>query len=176
MKNLINRAYAFAKQAHEGQLRKYTGEQYFTHCEAVAKIVGTVDGVNEHMIAAALLHDTVEDTNVTIDDIRDNFGGIVAVFVGGLTDVSKPEDGNRATRKALDREHLRDALPPIQTIKLADLIHNSGSILKYDTRFANIYMAEKKMLLDVLIYGDKELHNQASTIVERYYATQRVSL
>lgn len=163
---LEERALLFAYGAHAGQVRKYTGEPYVCHPISVAALVKTAKNANEEMIAAALLHDVVEDTNTTIDDIKKEFGGIVAIFVGGLTDISKPEDGNRATRKAIDREHLRGSLPPIQTIKLADLIDNSKSILERDADFARVYLKEKKALLEILIDGDSGLMEIAQSIVK----------
>ena len=81
--------------------------------------------------AAALLHDVVEDTPVSIKDIEDVFGPRVAALVGDLTDVSKPEDGNRATKGA-DRQHTAKASPDAKTVKLADLISNGKSIIKDD--------------------------------------------
>lgn len=167
---MIDKALAFATKAHSGQVRKYTGEPYVNHCIAVAELVKTAQVCHDSMIAAALLHDTVEDTDVTIEDIKREFGDIVALFVDGLTDISKPEDGNREIRKTMDREHLAGSLPPIQTIKLADLINNSYSICERDPKFAKVYMAEKALLLDVLIDGDPRLFNQASNIVNNFYS------
>lgn len=167
--NRVTKALGFATEAHEGQKRKYTGEPYINHPIAVCKLVKTVNH-NSYMLAAALLHDVVEDTETTIHDIKREFGDIVSIYVDGLTDVSKPEDGNRATRKELDRQHLKSGLPPIHTIKLADLIDNSKSINEHDPRFAKIYMAEKKLLLEVLKNGDPALHFQAAKIVNYFYS------
>jgi len=165
--DIVEKALNFATDAHKGQKRKYTGEDYICHPIAVCEIVRSVDH-NKPMLAAALLHDTVEDTKTTINDIEREFGGIVSAFVEGMTDISKPKDGNRATRKEIDRMHLKDALPPVHTIKLADLIDNSDSIMKYDSGFAKVYIAEKKLLLDVLIYGSPVLHARAVNIVADY--------
>ena len=87
MPNLIGRARIFAGLAHGSQKRKYTGEPYIVHPVEVSEIVAWHNGSKE-MIAAALLHDTVEDTDVTIDDIRNEFGNAVALLVDDLTDVS----------------------------------------------------------------------------------------
>ena len=104
MSRLVEKALQFATAAHEGQVRKYTGEPYIIHPVEVMEIVKTVSN-DTAMHAAALLHDVVEDTDVTIEDIIREFGDDVAQLVDDLTDVSKPEDGNRKTRKALDRAH-----------------------------------------------------------------------
>ena len=91
------------------------------------EIVQTVEH-DEAMLAAALLHDVVEDTPVTIEEIQEIFGADVASLVDDLTDVSKPEDGNRKFRKALDREHSAQSSARAQTVKLADLISNGVDI------------------------------------------------
>jgi (p)ppGpp synthase/HD superfamily hydrolase len=113
------------------------------------------------MIAAAWLHDTVEDTGVTSELIRKEFGDQVADLVGWLTDVSRPDHGNRAQRKAVDRAHTAAAPAAAQTIKLADLICNTRSIVEHDAKFAETYLAEKRQLLEVMIKGDARLRERA---------------
>lgn len=97
MKTLIEKADTFAERAHAGQVRKYTGIPYITHPRAVAALVQTVPHDDE-MIAAALLHDVVEDCGVDFETIRIHFNSRVADIVRDLTEVSKPSDGNRAHR------------------------------------------------------------------------------
>lgn len=167
MSTLIAAARVFCIAAHcaVGQKRKYTGEDYFHHPLEVAHLVRTLAGDwTEEMIAAALLHDVVEDTQVTLDQIAREFGTVVASYVEQLTDVSRPEDGNRAQRKALDREHTAKASPKAKTIKLADLISNSRSIMARDPEFAVVYLAEKRLLLEVLTEGDPALYRMACEI------------
>lgn len=160
--NIVERARVFAKEAHESidHRRKYTNEPYIVHPAEVMEIVKTVEHTEE-MLAAAWLHDVVEDTPVTQKEIYEEFGKEVGDLVEMLTDVSKPEDGNRRTRKALDREHTAKASPQAKTIKLADLISNTSSIVKRDPGFAKVYLAEKKLLLEVLKEGDETLWQQA---------------
>ena len=166
---LIDYAYCFARDAHGDQKRKYTGEPYINHPVAVAHIVMTTDPDCE-MVCAALMHDVIEDTAKTFEDIRDaGFRDGIARLVVELSDVSKPEDGNRATRKAMDREHLAGISDRAKTIKLADLIHNSGSIAKYDQDFSKVYMREKRLLLPLLEGGDPGLMALAESIVDKYY-------
>ena len=124
------------------------------------------------MVCAAILHDTVEDTKVTNEDIIKEFGDGIADLVYWLTDVSKPADGNRAQRKELDRMHADCAPADAQTIKLADLIDNSKSILEHDPKFAKVYMAEKELLLDVLHKGSPTLMVKARAIVSDYKTTK----
>jgi (p)ppGpp synthase/HD superfamily hydrolase len=111
----------------------------------------------EAMLAAAWLHDVVEDTGVTIETVRAEFGSEVADLVSWLTDVSRPEDGNRARRKARDREHTAAAPAEAQTVKLADLISNTRSIMAHDPKFAVTYLEEKRALLAVMTRGDATL-------------------
>ena len=165
---VVKKALEFATEAHKGQVRKYTGEPYIVHpIEVMGLVKQVVD--DPEMQAAALLHDVVEDTPVSIKEIKDEFGPRVAALVSDLTDVSKPEDGNRAVRKELDRQHSAQASPEAQTIKLADLINNSKSIMEHDPKFAKVYMREKTALLEVLVQGHPTLHKQASDIVSSYY-------
>ena len=156
--DVVERARVFATAAHAAvaQLRKYTNEPYIIHPAEVASIVRSVPHTDE-MVAAAWLHDVVEDTGVTIETIREEFGTEVADLVGGLTDVSRPEQGNRATRKAIDRAHTAMAPAEAQTIKLADLISNTRSILEHDQKFAKTYLEEKRLLLEVMTKGDATL-------------------
>ena len=157
---MLDEVLKFATKAHGNQKRKYTGEPYIVHPIAVSEIVQTVPHTDE-MVAAALLHDVVEDTPVTIQEIETKFGSKVADLVGWLTDISRPEDGNRKTRKALDRDHSASAPAEAQTIKLADLIDNTKSIERYDPGFYQVYRQEKIALLDVLTKGDIALRKIA---------------
>tara|TARA_B100000965_G_C19571310_1_gene749250 strand:+ start:1159 stop:1659 length:501 start_codon:yes stop_codon:yes gene_type:complete len=152
----LDQAIKFATKAHGSQKRKYTGEPYVTHPIAVMEIVKTVPHTDD-MLVAAVLHDTVEDTPVTLADIKEQFGDNVARLVDGLTDVSQPQDGNRKTRKAMDRAHTAQQPADVQTIKLADLIHNTESISFYDPKFYKIYREEKIRILDILKLGDRSL-------------------
>ena len=160
MEEKLQEAIEFATEAHGDQKRKYTGEPYITHPIAVMEIVREVPHTEE-MLMAAVLHDTVEDTQVTIEDIKTKFGTKVAELVDGLTDVSRPEHGNRKTRKALDRAHLAKQNAEVQTIKLADLIHNTMSIGLYDPHFYKVYKEEKIKILDVLKLGNQTLMHRA---------------
>jgi (p)ppGpp synthase/HD superfamily hydrolase len=164
--SLYDRAYRFAEERFVALniRRKYTNEPYMTHPAEVAEILRTVPHTEE-MLAAALLHDTVEDTGTPIEEIYVAFGPIVTNLVSWLTDVSQPWEGNRAARKAIDREHSARAPAEAQTIKLCDLISNSRSILAYDPKFAAVYLEEKRLLLEVMTKGDPTLYSFAKSIV-----------
>lgn len=157
---IYRRAITFATEAHAGQTRRYSGEPYINHPIAVAEIVRSVRHTEE-MVIAAILHDTVEDTPVTLLDIKNAFGPVVACAVAWLTDISTPFHGSRVTRKELDRMHLSLAPPAAQTIKIADLIDNTASIKEHDPNFWKVYRAEKLKLLEVLRDGDQTLLKRA---------------
>lgn len=166
MSKLVLQADRFAAAAHSAidHRRKYSGEPYIEHPREVAQLVASVTN-DEEVIAAALLHDTVEDTPVTLEQIEFEFGRRIAVLVEQLTDVSRPEDGNRRARKALDLAHTAKASPEAKTVKLADLISNTRSIVAHDPDFARVYLAEKARLLEVLTEGDAGLFGQASLLL-----------
>jgi len=165
---LVQAAAEFARAAHAGvnQKHRYTGEPYAVHLETVAGLVAEVTDDPE-VVAVAWLHDTVEDTETEVEEISENFGSRVARLVDDLTDVSRPEDGNRKGRKNRDRTHLSHALPAAQTVKLADLIDNALSISAHDPAFARIYLDQMEELLEVLSRGDAGLKERARvTLVE----------
>ena len=165
---LIEKAAHFAENAHGSinQKRKYSGLPYFVHCEQVANIVRQAGGTDE-MIAAAYLHDTVEDTPVTQEDILREFGPDVASLVEMLTDMSKKEDGNRRTRKQIDLNHTAQASAEGKTIKLADLIANAPDIAKNDPAFGKVFLYEKQALMKVLVGGDAGLYQRAMDILNQ---------
>lgn len=165
MSELVERAREFATAAHQriGHQRKYNKQPYHVHLEAVAERVAQVSDDPE-MIAAAWLHDTVEDTPATLDDIEEAFGLPVAELVEELTDVSRPSDGNRSRRKSIDRMHSAQASARAKTVKLADLIDNCKDITKHDERFARVYLVEMGALLKVLTDGDQTLFAEASKL------------
>lgn len=152
--------FAYKKHSEVNHKRKYSGKHYIVHPAAVADLVRNVPHTPQ-MLAAAWLHDTVEDTKATLEQVREQLGHEVYLLVKMLTDISKPEDGNRKTRKEMDRQHLAKATPEAKTVKLADLIHNSQSIIEKDPGFARVYLQEMRDLLEVLKEGDTTLWNRA---------------
>ncbi len=166
--SLVERARDYATDAHRriDHRRKYSQQPYEVHLKSVAGLVANVSDDTE-MIAAAWLHDIVEDTEVTLEQVGDIFGPGVSQLVYELTDVSRPGDGNRAARKAIDRNHLARASPRAQTVKLADLCDNAVDITRGDAKFARVFLAEMRELLGVLVAGDTRLRAQAERILER---------
>ena len=120
-----------------------------------AKQLAAAEGARlEVVVPAAWLHDCVEDQGVTVPALRDAFGDMVAEGVRLLSDL---EVGNRAQRKAMSRDRLANAPGWVQTIKCADLISNTRSIVMHDSKFATVYLEEKRLLLARLTAADQRL-------------------
>lgn len=126
----ITKAFNFAKQAHDGVKRR-SGEPYIMHPIAVAKIVCSEMGLGSTSICAALLHDVVEDTEYTVEDIRNMFGDKIAQIVDGLTKISGGIFGEQASAQA---ENFRKLLLTMSDdirvilIKIADRLHNMRTL------------------------------------------------
>ena len=120
----VERAFLIAQQAHEGQLRK-SGDQYITHPVAVAEILAEL-GLNPPTIIAALLHDTVEDTPYSLEQLRSDFGDEIASLVDGVTKLDKLTYGPTAEAETVRKMVVamsRDIR--VLVIKLADRLHNA---------------------------------------------------
>ena len=158
---MLERAIQFATEAHDGQYRKYTHDPYITHPLAVMEIVRGVPGHTEEMLVAAVLHDVVEDTDVSLMEIEEEFGNVVSDLVLHLTDISTPEDGNRLKRKRKDAEWYAQGSAEAQTIKVADFIDNTRDIAQHAPKFWETYKMEKLYALDLLQEADTDLWHQA---------------
>lgn len=155
-RHLMRRASDFAATAHEGQTRKYTGEPYFSHCAAVAKRVSEQTNDAE-VIAAAYLHDVIEDTDVTYNRLVNTFGPRVADIVLDLTDVYTPQRFkglNRRDRKRHEALRLKTISPEAKLVKLADIEDNTRDIVPHDPGFAAVFLREKADMLSCLSGGD----------------------
>jgi (p)ppGpp synthase/HD superfamily hydrolase len=166
--------YCFITLKHFEQKRKYTGEPYFQHLLAVAKMT---ENAAIHGYEIGLCHDLLEDTDCTDFELMD----ALAIFgysadanrsiVNGvieLTDVYTHEAYphlNRAMRKELEAERLWTISKNSQTIKYCDFIDNTKSIVQYDPGFAKVYLAEKQRVLFGMTLGDRALYDIASGLV-----------
>ena len=127
---IIERAFRFAKKAHGG-IRRRSGEPYILHPIAVAKIASQEIGLGSTSICAALLHDVVEDTDYTVEDIEQQFGPKIAELVSGLTKISGGIFGDKASLQA---ENFRKLLLTMSEdirvvlIKIADRLHNMRTL------------------------------------------------
>ena len=121
---LIVRAYEVAEKAHEGQMRK-SGEPYITHPVAVATILAEL-GMTPQTLAAALLHDTVEDTDYTLDKLRADFGDEIALLVDGVTKLDKLQYGEAAQAETVRKMIIAMSHDiRVLLIKLGDRLHNA---------------------------------------------------
>ena len=126
---LIERAYALAERSHKGQLRK-SGEKYITHPMAVAEILAEIE-LDATTVASAILHDVVEDTEITIPEVAKLFGDDVAMLVDGVTKLKKvfllkPEDQQAETIRKMLLAMAKDVR--VILIKLADRLHNMRTL------------------------------------------------
>ncbi|HRH71262.1 MAG: bifunctional (p)ppGpp synthetase/guanosine-3',5'-bis(diphosphate) 3'-pyrophosphohydrolase [Flavobacteriales bacterium] len=126
---LIRKAFNIALEAHKDQRRK-SGEPYIYHPIAVARICAEEIGLGTTSVVAALLHDTVEDTDLTLDDVKDLFGPTVATIIDGLTKIS----GMQFTTDSIQAENFRKVLLTLAQdvrvilVKLADRLHNMRTL------------------------------------------------
>lgn len=156
---LVEHAKLWGAIKHKGQVRKYTGEPYFTHCEAVADLVRVFyeDVLKvpapEEVIAAALLHDVVEDTDATFEMVTDIAGEEVTRYVYFLT---KPPAyaGNRSLRKSIYNSKLALAPMPVKIIKFCDMYHNHASIKEHEPDFWEVWREETKRALIAMEIAD----------------------
>ncbi|BET42743.1 HD domain-containing protein [Atlantibacter hermannii] len=162
MSGLIFDAMVFAMEKHKDQKRKFTGNPYFNHLAEVAGVAAAAEPESKVAIAVAWLHDVMEDQHVSANEIEKNFGWLVMSGVAALSDM---ESGNRNERKRLSRERLAKQPRWIQNIKVADIISNTSSVTLHDPDFAEVYLAEKRLMLDVLTRADAELLAIARKII-----------
>jgi GTP diphosphokinase / guanosine-3',5'-bis(diphosphate) 3'-diphosphatase len=144
---LIERAYATAESAHEGQQRK-SGDAYITHPLAVTTILAEL-GMTEATLAAALLHDTVEDTEYALDQLRKDFGEEVAMLVDGVTKLDKVTYGEVAQAETVRKMVVAMARDiRVLVIKLADRLHNART-----WRYVSVESAQRKARETLEIYA-----------------------
>ena len=127
---IITKAFNFARQAHKG-VRRHSGEPYIIHPLAVARIVCKEIGLGSTSICAALLHDVVEDTDYTIEDIKNLFGEKIANIVNGLTKISGGVFGAQASEQAENFKKLLLTMSEdirVILIKIADRLHNMRTL------------------------------------------------
>lgn len=166
--DLSTRARTYAVQKHGGQTRKYSDEPYVTHLDAVVRLLKEHAIEDENVLAAAYLHDVVEDTPVTMQEVIDEFGDDVARLVYWLTD---DEKGNRKSRMKMATWRLAQAPWNAKLIKLADIVDNTRSISEADPNFGPVFLREKRAVLYEMaeVEGDRitnhQLYQQAAAQV-----------
>jgi GTP diphosphokinase / guanosine-3',5'-bis(diphosphate) 3'-diphosphatase len=159
----IGRARAFAIRAHGAQMRKYSEQPYVVHLDGVVRILQSFGITAPPLLAAAYLHDTVEDTDASIEDILKAFGEEIAELVYWLTDA---EQGKRKVRKLMSAWRLGRAPFNAKLIKLADFIDNTQDICRHDRHFAPVYLREKAKILAMMARSEGERLTSLPIFVE----------
>ncbi len=165
--NIILKAAEFARKAHAEQKRRYSGLPYVVHPARVAGRVAAHPLATEAMVAAAFLHDVVEDTPHTLEEVCAEFGSEVARLVEELTDTSEGSGAPRQERKQQDREHLSQVSVQAKIIKLLDRIDNLSDMPTTASEFPQRYCEESRLLVEVVGDADPQLRAELLDIVER---------
>lgn len=175
MNELLEKIYKYAEEAHGDQKRKYSGDPYITHClrvmQTCAKYTNDVT-----ILAAALLHDVLEDTQVEENELRQFLLSVMkkedaqktVTLVVDLTDVFVKQaypHMNRKERKIKEAERLHTIHHDAQTVKYADIIDNSVDIAENDKGFARKYLKEVKDILSGINEGNQVLYEKALEVV-----------
>lgn len=149
----------FATEAHEGQVRKYTGDPYVVHPIAVGWAVYQDPASTRDMVTGAILHDVLEDTPKTMADmIAHGFSQQAVAYVIELTDVFTPDvymHLNRKKRKKAEAIRMSLTSKGAKLIKRYDISDNTKSIVEHDPGFARIYLEEKAYLLSMIVEEDE---------------------
>jgi len=169
--NKILAAARFARLAHQGKKRKYTGEPFITHPSRVAGRVLLHEAACENMVCAAFLHDVVEDTHFTFDHLMSRFGKGVVRLCQELTNPSKDSDALRPERKAMDREHIKGISREAKIIKLYDRIDNVNDMAGAADDFKKLYCEESRLLAEALKDASETLYDELIEAVERLEKT-----
>jgi len=155
---MIFKAAQFAAHAHAGQTRKFTGRPYIEHPMRVAGRVTMLPCATEEMVAAAWLHDVIEDCYITYDHLESVFDPTVASRVLELTNPSiKHKHLHRKQRKQIDRDHFRTVSKEAKIIKLLDRIDNVRDMSGAEDGFKRVYLDETLMLGTVLLEIDDDI-------------------
>jgi guanosine-3',5'-bis(diphosphate) 3'-pyrophosphohydrolase len=142
--DVVSKARMFAAQRHGEQKRKYSDEPYAVHLEAVVDLLRKHGITDATVLAAAYLHDTIEDTDTKVQDLIKEFGADIAQLVYWLSDMEK---GNRASRTLMSAWRLSRAPFDAKLIKCADVIDNTINIGQHDPNFARVFADEKQHIL-----------------------------
>lgn len=175
-KEILDYIKHYADQSHGDQVRKYTGERYIAHPVRVMETVREFYP-NLPVLAAALLHDVLEDTPVSPEEMRDTLMEVMdpahasktMSLVIELTDVYVKKNYprlNRRIRKEKEALRLASVSRDAQTIKYADIIDNVTDIVNQDVDFAKVFVQEAKKMLIGMASGDARLRERALILVE----------
>jgi (p)ppGpp synthase/HD superfamily hydrolase len=172
-----DRALVFAFNSHEGQVRKYNGEPYICHPIRVAAILKREGFEAPGLLAAAFLHDVVEDCGVTVAELEEEFGSTVAALVDEVTNKFDKKDWpdlNRKERKHRELVRLAGTTREAKLLKMADIIDNFRSIDPSDD-FTETYLREKTVLLEVIEDASLTLASMAAAEMDLVRQTRDVA-
>jgi predicted HD phosphohydrolase len=165
---LVQTANRIAGEAHATQDRKYSGTPYIVHPRRVAQLVAEQAWANEVDVAAALLHDVLEDTPYPEDSLRSQVGDEVLMLIRELTKPTVGEqwkDRPRAEKRSAEWEHLKTISQRAMRIKLADRIDNLGGPMPAD--FRRKYLPESRTLIGIVGPADEFLSRRLETLIAR---------
>lgn len=173
---ILNQVKEYADTSHGTQVRKYTGERYIAH---PMRVMETVRGYCSDLpvLAASLLHDVLEDTPVTANELEVDLSKFMGPddvrkttqIVIELTDIFVKKHYprvNRKSRKEKEALRLSSVSAEAQTVKYADIIDNVVDIVKQDADFAKIFVKEAKSMLMMMEAGDPRLREKALSVVD----------
>jgi hypothetical protein len=177
MEETLEKIKGFAEKAHAGQVRKYDHEKYILHPVRVMELCREV--TNElSILAAALLHDILEDTKVSKGQLKEFLENTMDhaqaqytfQLVTEMTDIYVKDcypGWNREKRKAKESERIEKTSSASQTIRYADIIDNCDGLSEYDTEFTELFVLECKDLLTKIPKGDPTLYQRATATVDK---------
>ena len=169
--SVLNRAYVFAMKAH-GPQRRASGDPYFSHPLEVAGILTDLK-LDTATIATALLHDTVEDTSATIEDIQTNFGPEIAGLVDGVTKLSQLELFSERTKQAENFRKLMLAMSNdirVLLVKLADRLHNMRTLSHIRNPDVRLRIAEETIEIYAPLAGRIGMQNMREQLEDLAFA------
>jgi (p)ppGpp synthase/HD superfamily hydrolase len=162
MENIILLAAKFAKEAHKGQVRKYTGRDYITHPARVAGLAAIHPLATVDMVVAAYLHDVLEDTDADISIFTPG----AQKLVREMTNPSKGSKAPRAVRKKQDRDHLAEISDQGKVLKLLDRGDNLREMDQADPKFLKLYLDESELLVEAIGDVDPELKQELLDLIK----------
>lgn len=167
----IERAKYVCVFGHSNQFRKDGKTPYYIHPYRVADYVNAYVHSTENMVAAAYLHDILEDTEITKETLERLFKEDIVKLVVELTNPSKGLDLPRSTRKAIDREHLKFVSWGAKIIKMFDRFDNISDLSGFSKDFTKLYMEETLLMLAVIEDADKKFADLIAEQAERILKT-----
>lgn len=177
MESILEQVRDYADQAHGNQMRKYTPDRYIVHPIRVMELCRP-HLASLPVLAAALLHDVLEDTPVTKEEMHRFLrltmppadADRTLQLVVELTDVYVKADypyWNRKKRKQHERDRIKQTSADAQTIKYADILDNCREIVAHDPQFAPLFLRECRQILQVIPRGNPELYDRAKAAVQQ---------